>query len=72
MSNEKTKSNIDSLNKPTEIKNEKKLTVFSKNAFLKSGKYKKDIINAVLEDSKKYTESEAISKIDEYLKGRVI
>lgn len=45
---------------------------FSKNAFLKSGKYSKDIINAILEDDKCYTLKEVDYIIKNYLNGRVI
>lgn len=51
---------------------EKQEKLFSKKAFIKSGKYGRDILNALLEDDKSYSEKEVKNKIDKYMKGRVI
>lgn len=55
--------------KSNDVKKEKS---FSKKAFLKCNDYNVDIINAILEENKSYTEKDVKNKIDKYLKGRVI
>lgn len=53
---------------------EAKETLYNKNAFLRSVKYKdrRDLINALLQDGKEYTEKEAERIINNYMKGKVI
>lgn len=45
---------------------------FSKEDLVKSKKYqhRRDLLNAVLEDDKKYTIQEVDSKIEKFMKGR--
>lgn len=44
---------------------------FKKSSFLDSKKYKRDLINALLEDDKEYTKSEVDILIDNFRKGKV-
>ncbi len=45
---------------------------FSKEDLVKSKKYqhRRDLLNAILEDDKKYTIQEVDSKIEKFMKGR--
>ena len=45
---------------------------FSKEDLVKSKKYqhRRDLLNAILEDDKKYTIQEVASKIEKFMKGR--
>ncbi len=45
---------------------------FSKEDLVKSQKYqhRRDLLNAILEDDKKYTIQEVDSKIEKFMKGR--
>lgn len=45
---------------------------FSKEDLIKSKKYqhRRDLLNAILEDDKKYTIQEVDSKIEKFMKGR--
>lgn len=52
----------------TDVKEEIK---FKKSSFLDSKKYKRDLINALLEDDKEYTKSEVDTIIDNFRKGKV-
>lgn len=45
---------------------------FNKEMFIKANFYNKDILNAVLKADEFYTEKEAMAKIEQYLKGRVM
>lgn len=53
----------------TEVKEEE--IKFKKSSFLDSKKYKKDLINALLEDDGEYTISEVDTIIDNFRKGKV-
>lgn len=44
---------------------------FKKSSFLDSKKYKRDLINALLEDDREYTKSEVDTIIDNFRKGKV-
>lgn len=44
---------------------------FKKSSFLDSKKYKRDLINALLEDDREYTISEVDTIIDNFRKGKV-
>lgn len=46
--------------------------VFSKRAFIDWGRYNRDILNALLEDERMYTEKEVKGLVEKYLKGRVM
>lgn len=54
------------------VKEDVKAEKFKKESFLASKKYKKDIINALLDDDKEYTISEADTIIDNFRKGKVM
>ncbi len=55
-----------------EVKKEVKEEKFKKESFLASKKYKKDIINALLDDDKEYTIGEVNTIIDNFRKGKVM
>lgn len=44
---------------------------FSKKALLRCGEFKKDLINVLLENDKKYTKTEVKKIIDDFMKGGV-
>lgn len=44
---------------------------FSKKALLRCGEFKKDLINVLLKEEKKYTKAEVKKIIDEFMKGGV-
>lgn len=57
----------------SKVLNEKtKEKVFSKRAFINSKKYNRDVLNALLEDERMYSEKEVKGLVEKYLKGRVM
>ncbi len=69
----KTKKADSESNETAVAVSEKAESVFSKQQLIKSERFKdrKDIVNAILSDDKKYTISAVYQAVEKYMKGKV-